>query len=355
VKKFLVLLLLLCLVLVAGVALQGVLFVSSRASDSTEEIVFEVIPGASLKKICHILQDKALITSALKFEIYSRLSSSKRVRTGEYLLKKNMTPKEILSILASGKSIEYALTVPEGYNKWEIAALLRENKLASSEEFLKLVSNKSFIKELLGEEEPSLEGYLFPETYYLTKYTGAKGLIKAMVSRFLEVYPTVTQNPQIHMTRHEHVILASIIEKETGAENERPQVSSVFFNRTHIKMKLQTDPTVIYGILDSGKKYDGNIHRVDLETPTRYNTYTNYGFPFGPISNPGRSSLEAAVHPAQTDFLFFVSRNDGTHVFSKDLKAHVAAVGKFQLDPKARTGKSWRDLKKTPQAATIKK
>ncbi len=345
-KKFFVFIVLLGLVAVAGLALEGVLFVSSRPSDSAEEVVFEVIPGASLKRICHVLEEKGLVTSALKFEIYSRLSTAKRVRTGEYLFRKNMTPKEILNILASGKSIEYAFTVPEGSNKWEIAQHLKESKLGTAEEFLKLVNNKSFVKELLEEEEPSLEGYLFPETYYLTKYTGVRGLIKAMVARFLEVYPTITPNPEIKLSRHQHVILASIIEKETGADNERPEVSSVFFNRTRIKMKLQTDPTVIYGILDSGKKYDGNIHKVDLETPTRYNTYTNYGYPYGPISNPGKASLEAALHPATTDYLFFVSRNDGTHIFSKDLKGHQAAVGKFQLDPKARAGKSWRDLKK---------
>src|SRR5258708_36120083 len=126
-----------------------------------------------------------------------------------------------------------------------------------------------------------------------------------MVGRFFEVYATVPPNPEIKLTRRQQVILASIIEKETGADNERPQVSSVFFNRTRLKMKLQTDPTVIYGILDSGKKYDGNIHKVDLETPTRYNTYAIHGFPFGPISNPGKASLQAALHPAVSDYLFF--------------------------------------------------
>ncbi len=344
-KKFFVFIILLGLIALAGAAFEAVLFVSSRTSITKEDVVFEVMPGTSLKRIARMLEEKSLVTSAFKFQIYSRLTTNKRVRTGEYLLSKNMTPKEILSVLDSGKSIEYALTIPEGYNKWDIADQLAKQKLGSREEFLKLVESKSLIKELLGEEVPSLEGYLYPETYYLTKYTGARGLVKAMVTRFLEVYPSVEQNPEIKLTRHQHIILASIIEKETGADAERPQVASVFFNRTRIKMKLQTDPTVVYGILDAGRKYDGNIHRSDLETPTRYNTYTNYGFPFGPISNPGKASLYAALHPAQTDYLYFVSRNDGTHVFSKDLSGHQAAVGKFQLDPKAREGKSWRDLK----------
>ena len=337
---------LLGLLAVAGTAFEAVLFVSSRPSAVKEEVVFEVTPGTSLKRICRMLAEQGLVTSAFKFQIYSRLSSNKRVRTGEYMLSKDMTPKDILGVLDSGKSIEYPVTVPEGYNKWDIADLLKKQKLGSRDEFLKLVDNKVLIKELLGEDVPSLEGYLYPETYYLTKYTGARGLVRAMVAKFLEIYPTIEQNPDIKMTRQQHVILASIIEKETGADNERPQVASVFYNRTRIKMKLQTDPTVVYGILDSGRKYDGNIHKSDLETPTRYNTYTIYGYPYGPISNPGKASLYAALHPAQTDFLYFVSRNDGTHIFSKDLKGHQAAVGKFQLDPKAREGKSWRDLKK---------
>ncbi len=344
-KKLVVFIMLMALLAVAGTAFEAVLFISSTPFMTKEEVVFEVTPGTSLKRIARELEEKSLVTSAFKFQIYSRIMSKKRVRTGEYMLSKNMTPKEILRVLDSGKSIEYALTIPEGYNKWDIANELAQKKLGAREEFLKLVDNKIFIKELLGEDLPSLEGYLYPETYYLTKYTGARGLVKAMVARFLEVYPTVQQNPEVKFTRHQHVILASIIEKETGAEIERAQVASVFFNRTRIKMKLQTDPTVVYGILDTGKKYSGNIHRSDLEAPTRYNTYTNYGFPFGPISNPGRASLTAALHPAQTDYLYFVSRNDGTHTFSKDLKGHQAAVGKFQMDPKAREGKSWRDLK----------
>lgn len=344
-KKFVVFVIMSLLLVVSGVAFQAVLFMSARPSSTKEQIVFEVTPGTSLKRIARQLEEKAIVTSAFKFQIFSRLTSGKRVRTGEYMLSKNMTPKEVLSVLDSGKSIEYAVTIPEGFNKWDIAEQLAHQKLGSRDEFLKLVESKTLIKELLGEELPSLEGYLYPETYYLTKYTGARGLVKAMVARFLEVYPSVQQNPDIKMTRHQHVILASIIEKETGADSERAQVASVFYNRTRIKMKLQTDPTVVYGILDSGRKYDGNIHRSDLEAPTRYNTYTNYGFPFGPISNPGKASLYAALHPAQTDYLYFVSRNDGTHVFSKDLSGHQAAVGKFQLDPKAREGKSWRDLK----------
>ncbi len=350
-KKFFVFIILIGLIVIAGAALQAVFFVSSRPSPQKENVVFEVTPGLSLKRIAHLLEEQGLVTSAFKFQMYSRLSSGKRVRTGEYLLSKNMTPKEILNVLDSGKSIEYTLTIPEGFNKWDIADELKKQKLGSREEFLRLVDNKAFIKELLGEDLPSLEGYLYPETYYLTKYTGARGLAKAMVARFLEVYPTVKQNSDIKMTRHQQVILASIIEKETGADNERAQVASVFYNRTRIKMKLQTDPTVVYGILDSGRKYDGNIHRTDLTNPTRYNTYTNYGYPYGPISNPGKASLEAALHPATTDYLYFVSRNDGTHVFSKDLKSHEAAVGTFQLDPKAREGKSWRDLKKNAAAA----
>lgn len=323
-------------------------YLHQPASDQAQEVIFEVEPKLSFKKMVQQLEQQGLIHHASWFEIYVRLTGkSSKLRTGEYALKTNMSPVQIFNILSSGKSIEYPLTIPEGYNKWEIADLLEEKKLGSKKEFLALVNDPKFVKDVLGEEQASLEGYLFPETYHLTKYTQARGLLKAMVKRFLDVYAGVKTNSNVRLSRHQIVILASIIEKETGADGERAQVSSVFHNRMRLKMKFQTDPTVIYGIMDSGREYKGNIHKSDLETSTRYNTYTNYGFPFGPISNPGKASLQAAWFPAETDFLYFVSRNDGTHVFSKDFKSHEKAIGKFQLDPKAREGKSWRDLKKT--------
>jgi UPF0755 protein len=152
-----------------------------------------------------------------------------------------------------------------------------------------------------------------------------------------------TQIASLGLTEHQIVTLASMIEKETGAPEERPIISSVFFNRLRKKMRLQSDPTTIYGIWES---YTGNIHRQDLLNPTPYNTYTVPALPIGPIGNPGMLALEAALNPSRSEYLYFVSKNEGRHSFSRTLQEHNSAVRKFQLDPKAREGKSWRDLGK---------
>jgi UPF0755 protein len=271
---------------------------------------------------------------------------------GEYAIRKNAVPPEIMAIITSGKSIEYAITVQEGFNIFEIGDLLERQGMIKKQEFMALAQDPAFIKELLGEVHPSLEGYLFPETYKITKFTGAKGLIRMMVERFKENYAKLAISSGWSLTRHQTVTLASIIEKETGAPEERAIISSVFWNRLKKKMRLQTDPTVIYGVWQKNGVWAGNIRRDDLLSPSKYNTYLNEGLPYGPISNPGLEALKATIAPAQTEFLFFVSRNNGTHIFSKEYSQHQKAVGQFQLDRKAREGKSWRDLKKREGVGT---
>jgi UPF0755 protein len=176
-------------------------------------------------------------------------------------------------------------------------------------------------------------------------------MIRQMVRHFQSIWTEEkeTRAKALGFTRHQLITLASMVEKETGAPQERPIISSVFHNRLRKKMKLQSDPTTIYGIWE---RYDGNIHRADLLSETPYNTYTIPALPIGPIGNPGKEAIEAALHPAQTDYLFFVSHNDGTHEFTRSIEEHNKAVTKFQLDPKARAGKSWRDLVKQKKART---
>jgi UPF0755 protein len=173
-------------------------------------------------------------------------------------------------------------------------------------------------------------------------------MIRQMVRKFLSVWtPEVeTQAKLLGFNQLQAVTLASMIEKETGAPQERPMISSVFHNRLRKKMRLQSDPTTIYGMWET---YAGNIHRSDLLTPTPYNTYTVPGLPLGPIGNPGREALQAALNPSESNYIFFVSHNDGTHEFTSSLQDHNAAVRTFQMDPNARKGKSWRDLKKSAQ------
>lgn len=327
-------------------------YLNAPASSSEEVIRFEVAPGETLKSATRRLESVGLIRSARVVELYARFIEGKSdIRVGEYAIRKSATPREILGIISSGKSIEYALTIQEGFNIFEIADVVEKRGVATRDEFLALVRDPVLTQQLTGEALPTLEGYLFPETYNITKFTTALALVKMMVSRFNENYVRATQGVQTKLTKHQVVTLASIIEKETGAVEERPLISSVFHNRMRIGMRLQTDPTVIYGIWESTGVWNKNISRADLLAPTRYNTYTNYGLPFGPIANAGLEALRAAVRPAQSEYLFFVSRNDGTHVFSKDLKGHVNAVNEFQMNRKARQGKSWRDLQKRNDAS----
>jgi UPF0755 protein len=196
---------------------------------------------------------------------------------------------------------------------------------------------------------PSLEGYLYPETYSFSKFTGATAIVTTMVEKFLNEFQQVIGPiplPFRGLARHQLVILASMIEKETGAPQERPLIASVFYNRLAKNMKLQSDPTTMYGYLVETGKPLKNITRNDLLRATPYNTYTVPSLPLGPIGNPGRDAIAAAVKPAESGYFFFVSHNDGTHQFSGTLADHNNAVKKFQLDPKARDGKSWRDLNK---------
>lgn len=302
--------------------------------------------GRPTASIARQLEEKGLIRSAETFTIFARLTGQAgRIKAGEYALSPSMTAIEILATLMSGKSIGYSVTFKEGLNIYETAQVLESNGLATIPEFLALCRDKVFIKQLLGEEKPSLEGYLFPETYSFTKLMGTKDIVRTMVQHFFDnVKEVEAQENKVSMPRHELLVLASIIEKETGVPEERGLVSSVFHNRLKKGMLLQTDPTVMYGIFDATGVMPTNIRRVDLITPTRYNTYTNKGLPYGPISNPGKASLQAALNPVDSEFLFFVSRNDGTHIFSKNYSDHHKAVKAYQLNRAAREGKSWRDF-----------
>jgi UPF0755 protein len=321
-------------------------FMFTAPSEDGASIYFEVKPGP-FYKITNSLKEQGLISNRRYFTALAKVQNQiTKVKTGEYELRKNMLPTEILSTLVSGKMVQHEFTVQEGLNIYEIAALLEDKNLVNKDEFLRLAKNRAFIKELLGEDLPSLEGYLFPDTYRVTKYEGARNIIKTMVAHFHEVYKEVLKGRSLKgFTRHEAVILASMIEKETGATFERPVISSVFQNRLRKRMRLQSDPTILYGIMEEDGVWKKNIRKKDIQRKTAYNTYRVNGLPKGPIANPGRGSLLAVLEPESTDFLYFVSRNDGTHYFSKTYKEHQKAVRDYQLNRKARQGKSWRDLK----------
>jgi UPF0755 protein len=241
-----------------------------------------------------------------------------------------MPPADILSRLLAGRVVLHAVTIPEGYTIGQIADVLAQQQITDRAEFVRLAKDKSFMKSL-GVSAESVEGYLYPDTYRFARPTAAKDVIKTMVDQLGQVMTAEWQAraKDLHLTVHQVLTLASVIEKETGAGEERPQISSVFHNRLKKKIPLQSDPTVIYGL----PNFDGNLHKKDLSNPSPYNTYRWAGLPPGPIASPGAQSIRAALYPVPSSYLFFVSRNDGTHQFSATLIEHNKAVEKYQKRP----------------------
>ena len=321
-------------------------FMHSGASDESNEVIFEVAPGQGMNFVAQMLSEKGLVKNGWLFAQYARITGeSPKLKRGEYSLNTNMNPDQILAVITSGKSIFRNLTFAEGLNIFDVAEILEKAGYGTAAENIELMLNKDFIKTLLGEDQPSLEGYLFPETYQVTKFDTVKDILTQMVGRFLVVWKDYENLAKLSgWTRHQTVIFASLVEKETGAKSDRPLVSSVFHNRLKKNMRLQTDPTVLYGVAMTQRKMPNNITKSDLLTPTPYNTYTNYGLPPTAISNPGKEAFEATFRPAQTEFLYFVSKNDGTTQFSESLNQHNNAVQTYQMNSKNREGKSWRNL-----------
>ena len=329
-------------------------FIKTGVSNDKTEILFDVLPNQTMTTVSENLSQLNLIKNKWLFYQYAKIKgANSKLKKGEYSLNQTMTPDEIISVIISGKSVAHNLTVIEGANIFDIAELIEKNKIASKVEFFNLIKDKEFIKQTLGESHESLEGYLFPETYKITKFDTLKEVITQMTKRFLIVWSEFdTEAKKIGWTRNQIIILASIVEKETSFEKDRPLVSSVFHNRLQKKMRLQTDPTVLYGKAmlkisgaNTGAEYmPNNITKADLSMPTRFNTYVISALPPTPISNPGRAAIAATLKPANTKFLYFVSRNDGTTAFSENLKDHNTAVQNFQVNAKARQGKSWKDL-----------
>ncbi|MCF8720421.1 endolytic transglycosylase MltG [Nitrospina gracilis] len=303
---------------------------TSPLTPSSPSRIVEVERGMTLKQVSRHLSDKRLIANPTGFVLFAYLQGKQnQIRAGEYELSGRMPPKQILETITSGQSVLHALTVPEGYRILEIAGLVEQAGLGSRERFVEETRNPELIR-TVGAPAEDLEGYLFPETYKFPKNAGEKRIVETMVQTFQEkVNPAkaMRQAEAMNLTFHEIITLASIIEKETGAPSERELISSVFHNRLKRNMRLQTDPTVIYALAD----FDGNIRKKDLSVESPYNTYLYPGLPPGPIASPGLESIKAALNPAETKYLYFVSRQDGTHKFSTNLDDHNRAVVKYQL------------------------
>ena len=296
---------------------------------ASKNIVINVHPGQTLNATADLLHKQNIIKSAMKFVLIARIKGyDKQLKAGEYLLSAAMPPLQLLAIMVKGTVKLYKLTIPEGYNLYQIAELVDRANLGTKNDFIKTATDTARVRKN-GLEGETFEGYLFPDTYFFPKEVTIEKIISAMVRRFWSVFVPEWQAraKELGLTVHQVVTLASIIEKETGASFERPIISSVFHNRLKKKMRLESDPTVIYGI----KNFDGNLTRKHLSTRTSYNTYKIRGLPIGPIANPGSASLEAALYPDNTQYIYFVSRKDSTHQFSTNLKQHNRAVHKYQL------------------------
>jgi UPF0755 protein len=303
-----------------------------KGYSGTEQFV-TIRQGASSSEIGRQLASAQVLRDARSFRAAAWWTGrGRRLKAGEYRFDHALTPLEVVDMLARGDVYTQRLTFPEGLNVEEMAKVYESHGFGRAADFLAAARNVNRIREL-DPKASDLEGYLFPETYALPRQTAAARLVDLMVDRFLAIYDEQMRARAAAqgMTMRQVVTLASLVEKETGRAEERPIVAAVYRNRMKIGMPMQADPTVVYALIKV-HRYDGNIRKDDLSLNSPYNTYKFAGLPPGPIASPGKASLEAALMPADVPYLYFVSRNDGSHVFARTLAEHDTNVKKFQVE-----------------------
>lgn len=338
-KKIILLLVLIPLFFLGAVA--GYVTMLMRQTYTGPDKTFTVRNGDTFGKINSRLFAEGLIPDKRLFHYYAKYKNVlTKFRAGNFTIPTGSNMVQVLDTLVYGQPNLTSITIPEGKNMYEIARLLEESGITSEREFLDAVQHPDLISQL-EVQAPSLEGYLYPETYRFAPNTTARAVAKSMIDLFREKTKNINFNHPF-LNKHQVIILASVVEKETGAKAERPAIAGVFTNRLKKRMRLQSDPTTIYGMWS---RYKGNIRKDDLLEMTPYNTYKIPALPQGPISNPSIEAIEAVLSPDTHDYLYFVSKNDGTHIFSKTYEDHDKAVHSFQRNTKAREGKSWRDLR----------
>ena len=314
---------------------------SWKYAGEKQEILIK--PGEGFAKINYRLFKNGIIKDARFFHYYAKFQGKMdKLKSGLYLFEAGVSTPDVLAILSEGKSQLYEVTIPEGKNLYQIAGILEAKEIIlDKNEFIKIAKSPKLLKEFNVSKAVNVEGYLFPDTYKFSPKSSPDLVIQTMIQQHFHRTKGLTFNhPKLN--RHELITLASVVEKETGAKFERKTIAGVFFNRLKKKMRLQSDPTTIYGIWEN---FNGNLRRKHLREKTPYNTYAIYGVPLGPIANPGLEAIKAVLSPEAHEFLYFVSKNNGTHVFSKNYKDHSKAVDYWQKIKKNREGRSWRDLK----------
>jgi UPF0755 protein len=302
--------------------------------DADEKVVV-IPPGAPARAVVRLLAHGGVLSDEPRAWRYFRwIRRDKRpLRAGEYSFEGPLTPDQVFERVHEGQVKLHRFTVPEGLRVDEIAEIVGRSGLARAEDFL-AVARDPAVARALDLPFGSLEGFLFPDTYAFPRGVSPRAIAEAMVSRFEDEYAKADagRKPGVTFSKGEATTFASIVEKETGRPDERARIACVFRNRLRIGMRLQTDPTVMYATLLRTGRWSKNISRADLVAPHPYNTYTTGGLPPGPIANPGAAALHAALAPDDCADLYFVSRNDGSHVFCPDLACHNAAVRAWQVE-----------------------
>ena len=315
--------------LAGGIWLDYQRFIATPVRMANPTLVFEVERGSGLHQVAEALTARGLIRHPYYLLLLAhQRGDGARIKAGEFELTQGMGPGEVLDLLVSGRVIQYPITLVEGWTfRQAVAAILANGRFGSD---LAELSDESLMA-TLGHPDEHPEGRFFPDTYSFPRRTTGLDVLRRAYGRMDTVLAQEWEERTAGLplkTPYEALILASIIEKETGLATERPEIAGVFVRRLHAGMRLQTDPTVIYGM---GARFDGNIRRADLREETPYNTYVIVGLPPTPIALPGRAAINAALHPAAGDSLYFVARGDGGHVFSATLEQHNRAVSEFQL------------------------
>lgn len=321
------------------------------------EQILDIKPGDSLHSLSKQLYNKGVIEYPAVFQRLAQLSRlEKFLRPGRYLISHQKNYFELITLFFRGKQKKIPLTIPEGFNIYQLADRIERLGLGTREEVLSLCLNSNWTQFILKEKISRLEGYLFPDTYFFYKYDGEKKIISKILKKFVVTYNEIWNKHKFKIKKHSVlkkffkypdrfqfnrqsvITLASIIERETGEASERPIIASVFFNRLFKRMKLQSDPTILYGMW-ADNRFVNNIRKKDILEYTPYNTYRVPALPRGPISNPGRQAIESVFNPASTSYFYFVSRNDGSHVFTKTYSEHVKYVNILQRKIKPKKAK----------------
>lgn len=307
-------------------------FANKPVSLAAPEVELDLKAGSSLRSVSHQLVQQRILSEPWSFMLMVRaLGKAGEIKAGNYLIEDGITPYQLFLILTEGSTKQSSITFIEGWTFRQMREVLNRHE---DVKHVTMAYTDEQIMQEIGAKERFPEGLFFPDTYYFSKGMSDKEILKraydSMQAKLAEAWQQ--REPGLpYQSPYEALIMASIVEKETGQAGERPMIAGVFLNRMRLGMRLQTDPTVIYGI---GEQFDGNLRKQDLLTDTPYNTYTRIGLPPTPIAMPGQAAINAALHPAKTKALYFVGKGDGSHVFSGSLNEHNRAVTRYQLGKK---------------------